>query len=268
MQENISIAVIFAGGVGRRFKNSDVPKQFVEVFGAPIIIHTLRIFDNHPEIDKIYISILPSHKEYMQRLIKEYGIQKVKGIVNGGETGQDSIYNGLMLAANENPLDSLVLIHDGVRPIVSSDTISNNIKLARVCGNAITCTPCTETILVSKNGTTPDIIPYRSETYSAQAPQTFVLGEIINVHNIVRKQKTRYEDLVDSCTLYKKLGKETFMVYGNFGNIKVTNPMDIYVLEALLKYNAELTSNFQHMKKNNDFALEKTYAEDSKKQYC
>lgn len=256
MQENISIAVIFAGGVGRRFKNSDVPKQFVEVFGAPIIIHTLRIFDNHPEIDKIYISILPSHNEYMQRLIKEYRIQKVKGIVNGGETGQDSIYNGLMLAANENPLDSLVLIHDGVRPIVSSDTISNNIKLARVCGNAITCTPCTETILVSKNGTTPDIIPYRSETYSAQAPQTFILGEIINAHNKIRKTKERYRDLVDSCTIYEKLGYKTNMIFGNFGNIKVTNPMDIYILEALLKYNNDLANKMRDIDKKENIISE------------
>ena len=256
MQESVNIAVIFAGGVGRRFKNSDTPKQFVEVFGAPIIIHTLRIFDNHPEIDKIYISILPSHNEYMQRLIKEYRIQKVKGIVNGGETGQDSIYNGLMLAANENPLDSLVLIHDGVRPIVSSDTISNNIKLARVCGNAITCTPCTETILVSKNGTTPDIIPYRSETYSAQAPQTFILGELIKAHNKIRQTKDRYKDLVDSCTIYEKLGYKTNMIFGNFGNIKVTNPMDIYVLKALLEYNNDLRLKMQEVVQNESVILE------------
>lgn len=252
----MNIAIIFAGGVGRRFKNTDTPKQFAEVFGAPVIIHTLRIFDNHPEIDKIYISILPSHKEYMQKLIKQYDIQKVRGITNGGETGQDSIYNALMLALSENPPESLALIHDGVRPIVSNNTISDNIKLAKICGNAITCTPCTETILISKNGINPEIVPYRSETYSAQAPQTFILGEIINAHNKIRKTKERYRDLVDSCTIYEKLGYKTNMIFGNFGNIKVTNPMDIYILEALLKYNNDLANKMRDIDKKENIISE------------
>jgi len=231
----MNIAIIFAGGVGRRFKNTDIPKQFVDICGKPIIVHTLELFQKHPEIDKIYISILPTHRQYLHKLVANYNLTKVAGIVDGGNSGQESIFNALNIAYQENPSDSIVLIHDGVRPIITQEVISENIKSVKNNGNAITCTPCSETILISENGINPSSVPYRRNTFAAQAPQSFRLGEIIEAHLKIQQRPEKYTDMIDSCTIYNYLGKETFIVRGNTSNIKITNPEDIFILEALIK---------------------------------
>ncbi len=236
-----NIAIIFAGGVGQRLNNQDnIPKQFILINSKPIIIHTLELFQKNEQIDKIYIAIHPDYYEYMQDLVKHYYITKTAGIAKGGATGQDSIYNALKLARAENPEDSIVLIHDGVRPNITHDVINSNIETAIKTGTAITCTPCHETILVSEDGKHPKHVPYRSETFSAQAPQTFKLGEIIQAHELERKENPNYVDIVDSCTLFTKQGKETTMIKGNFGNIKITTVEDLYVLRALIRYNEDV----------------------------
>ena len=206
----MNIAIIFAGGTGQRLKNGEdtTPKQFLKIHNKPIIVYTLELFQQHPEIDKIYISIHPDYYEYMQKLVKLYMINKVAGIVNGGKTGQDSIYNALKLAQKENSPESLVLIHDGVRPNITPEVISENIKCAKENGNAITCTSCFETILISENHKNPKHVPYRKNTYAAQAPQTFHLGEIIDAHKQTRITNPDYTDIVDSCTLFKSLNRE------------------------------------------------------------
>lgn len=231
----MNIAIIFAGGAGVRM-GAGIPKQFLEINGKPIIIHTLELFESHSEIDKIYMSMLNDYIPYMNKLIEKFNIKKVAGIVAGGETGQDSIYNALLKASQENPKDSIVLIHDGVRPSVSYDTISRNIQGVIDNGNAITCTPCFETILMSKSGNKVETVPYRKDTFAAQAPQSFRLGDILSAHEEVRLKDTKYDNLVDSCTLIKSIGREAYMVEGNRGNIKVTTPEDVYMYRALIQY--------------------------------
>ncbi len=237
-----NIAIVFAGGVGQRLSRGEnsLPKQFLKINDKPIIIHTLELFQRHKQIDKIYIAIHPDYYEYMQNLVKHYYITKTAGIVKGGKTGQDSIYNALCRAKDENPGNSIVLIHDGVRPNITEDVISRNIECTKKNGNAITCTSCFETILISENNVNPQNVPYRKNTYSAQAPQTFILDEILEAHDITRKNNPDYEDIVDSCTLYKTLGKKTFMIGGNRGNIKITTIEDLYILRALIRYKEDL----------------------------
>lgn len=238
----MNIAIIFAGGLGQRLNNGEnsTPKQFLKINDKPIIIRTLELFQTHKDIDKIYISIHPDYYEYMQELVKYYYITKTAGIVNGGEIGQESIYNALKLAQKENPQDSIVLIHDGVRPNITEEVITKNIECSKKNGNAITCTSCFETILISENGINPEHVPYRKDTYAAQAPQTFHLGEVIEAHEITRKTNPNYTDIVDTCTLYKTLNKKTFMVKGNRGNIKITTIEDLYILRALIRYKEDL----------------------------
>ena len=238
----MNIAIIFAGGIGQRLNNGEnsTPKQFLKINDKPIIIRTLELFQTHKDIDKIYISIHPDYYEYMQDLVKYYYITKTVGIVNGGKTGQESIYNALNLAQKENPQDSIVLIHDGVRPNITEEVITKNIECTKKNGNAITCTSCFETILISENGINPEHVPYRKDTYAAQAPQTFHLGEVIEAHEITRKTNPNYTDIVDTCTLYKTLDKKTFMVKGNRGNIKITTIEDLYILRALIRYKEDL----------------------------
>lgn len=238
----MNIAIIFAGGIGQRLNNGEnsTPKQFLKINDKPIIIRTLELFQTHKDIDKIYISIHPDYYEYMQDLVKYYYITKTSGIVNGGKTGQESIYKALKLAQKENPQDSIVLIHDGVRPNITEEVITKNIECTKKNGNAITCTSCFETILISENGINPEHVPYRKDTYAAQAPQTFHLGEVIEAHEITRKTNPNYTDIVDTCTLYKTLDKKTFMVKGNRGNIKITTIEDLYILRALIRYKEDL----------------------------
>ena len=231
----MNIAIIFAGGSGIRM-GAGIPKQFLEINGKPVIIHTLQLFQYHGEIDKIYLSVLEDYIEYMQELVDDYRLKKVACILPGGETAQDSIYNALKKAESENPPDSIVLLHDGVRPFVSYEVISNNIEGVKKNGNAITCTSCYETILLSHSGETVESVPFRKDTFAAQAPQSFYLKDIIEAHETIRKRPERYENMVDACTIIRSLGKEAYMTPGNRGNIKVTTPEDVYMFRALLQY--------------------------------
>lgn len=231
----MNIAMIFAGGSGVRM-GAGIPKQFLEINSKPILVHTVRQFQYHPMIDRIYISTLEDYIPYVEALVAEYRLDKVAAVIPGGETAQDSIYNCLIKSKEENDGDSIVLLHDGVRPFITYDVIKNNIEGVKEYGSAITCTACYETILISKDGDDVDSVPYRKETYAAQAPQSFRLDDIISAHNEIRKRPERYDNMVDACTIYKTLGRSVHMVEGNRGNIKVTTPEDVYVFRALLQY--------------------------------
>lgn len=231
-----NIGIIFAGGVGKRMGDNQIPKQFLIVDEKPIVIHTLEYFENHDEIDDIYIACVKSGIDHLQKLVDEYHITKVRKIVEGGVTSQDSIYNALTAARQENEGDSIVLIHDGVRPFITKSLISEVIESVKTKGTGITCTPCYETIIISEDGDKVDSIPKRKDAYSAQAPQGLILDEIIKAHEEMRKINPSYDQIVDSCTLIKSQNKEVSLVLGNKGNIKITKPEDVYILEALLEY--------------------------------
>lgn len=231
----MNIAMIFAGGSGVRM-GAGIPKQFLEVNGIPILVHTVRQFQLHNDIDKIYISTLEDYIPYVEELCENYHLTKVAAVIPGGETAQDSIYHCLMKGIEENPGDSIVLLTDGVRPFIDYDVISANIDGVKKYGNAITCTPCYETILLSKDGKSVGSVPYRKETFSAQAPQSFYLQDIIDAHNEIRKRPNKYEDMVDACTILTTLGKPVHMIEGNRGNIKVTTPSDVFTFRDLLQY--------------------------------
>ncbi|MCD7746694.1 MAG: 2-C-methyl-D-erythritol 4-phosphate cytidylyltransferase [Lachnospiraceae bacterium] len=231
----MNLAIIFAGGSGVRM-GAGIPKQFLEINGKPILIHTLQLFQDHHEIDRIYLAMSRDYIEYAQALAEDYHIDKLAAVVPGGETAQDSIYNALKKAQEENPEDSIVLIHDGVRPCVEYDVITENIESVKAYGSAITATPCYETIMVSRDGRKVDDVPLRSESYAAQAPQSFYMRDILEAHEKIRMRENRYEGMVDACTIYRALGRQPHIVAGNRGNIKVTTPEDVYMFRALLQY--------------------------------
>ena len=231
----MNLAIIFAGGKGTRM-NSAIPKQFLEINGKPILVHTLELFQFHKEIDKIYISTLKEYIPYVNKLVDIYNINKVCGIVEGGSTSQDSIYNALKKAESENDLNDIVLLHDGVRPFVDADVITNNIKTVKKFGNAITCIPAFETVIISKKDNIIEDVTTRDETYMGQAPQSFLLGKIIEAHEKIRKRPEGYKNMVDACTIIRTLGEKTYLVMGNRGNIKLTTPEDVYTFKAFLQY--------------------------------
>lgn len=228
------IAVIFAGGAGQRM-GSEKPKQFLKIYGKEIIIHTIELFENNPTIDKIYVVCIEDWIPYLKKLLRKHEIEKVQRIIPGGATGQDSIFLGLR-AAKRDYEDAIVLIHDGVRPLVTEETIEKCIKTVEKYGNAITVTQCFETPIKSENGTTVKEMPARKVMYTAQAPQCFHLDQIYNIHLEERKVNPEYNGIVDSCGLMFKHGFECHIVEGNRGNIKVTTPDDFCTL--LGNYNA------------------------------
>lgn len=229
----MNIAVIFAGGSGQRMHSRDIPKQFLEMHGKPIIIYTLELFEKHPEIDAIVIACKEDWIEYLEKLLYKYRIEKVKKIVPGGETGQMSIYNGLV-AAQEVSMgeETIVLVHDGVRPLINQKVISDNIESVKIHGSAITTAIVKETILVVNDDEAIINVPDRAKSRVAKAPQSFWLKDILAAHN--RAQKEGMFDCIDSCTMMKMYGYPLYLVDGPYENIKITTPDDFYTMRALL----------------------------------
>lgn len=228
----MNIGIIFAGGVGTRMNSKDKPKQFLEVHGKPIIVHTIDIFEKSKEIDSIIISCVDDWIDYMEDLKYKFRLDKVKKIVKGGKTGQESIYNGLKAAEEMFGIkDNIVLIHDGVRPLINEKILSDNIDSVKKFGSAITSSVAKETfVLVDDNGEV-NKIPSRDHSRIAKAPQSFYLNDILEVHK--KAIEDGINNAIDSCTLMHKYGKELAVVNGPYENIKITTPDDFYMFKAL-----------------------------------
>ena len=237
----MNIAVIFAGGIGQRMRTTKRPKQFLELHGKPIIIYTLEIFEEHKDIDAIVVACVKDWIPYLENLIEKFQITKVKKVVPGGESGQMSIYNGLV-AAKEISDDNknIVLIHDGVRPLINESVITNNILGVKKYGSAITSAIVKETIMVVKEDNSIDYVPERAQSRVAKAPQSFWLDEILQTHQLAQKEGRT--DFIDSCTMMQHYGKKMFLIDGPYENIKITTPDDFYTMRALLdaQENAQL----------------------------
>lgn len=237
----MNIAVVFAGGVGKRMHTKDIPKQFLKLHNKPIIIHTLELFESHPEIDAIVVSCVSDWVGYLNDLVNKYNLKKVRKIVPGGKTGQESIYNGLKAAEEVGNRDKdIVLIHDGVRPLINKKTISDNIASVLIHGSAITCVKAKETIVeVDENEGIVDI-PDRAQARLARAPQSFYLNDILNAHE--RAISENRFDFIDSCSMLTHYGKKLYLIDGPQENIKITTPDDFYTTRALLdaKENAQI----------------------------
>ena len=229
----MNIGVIFAGGVGKRMNSRVKPKQFINVYGKPIIIHTLELFDNHEEIDAIAVACLEDWIPYLEELLEKFNIKKVEKIVPGGASGQESIYNGLKAAEEiAGGEKSIVLIHDGVRPLIHAKTISDNIASVQEHGSAITSVTVKETVLVVSKDNSIDSVPKREDTRLARAPQSFYLDEIIGAHRkAIAENKL---DFIDSCSMMQYYGKKLYLIEGPQENIKITTPDDFYTMRALL----------------------------------
>lgn len=238
----MNIAVIFAGGVGSRMHSKQKPKQFLEMYNKPIIIHTIEYFENHPSIDAIVVVCVEDWIPYFEKLLYKFRIEKVKKVVPGGATGQLSIYNGLKaaetIAGSER---AIVLIHDGVRPLINEKVITDNIASVEKHGSAITTAVVKETILVVNDGTsTIDYVPSRKNSRVARAPQSFWLDEILAAHE--KSLAEGETNCIDSCTMMQKYGHDLFLVDGPGENIKITTPEDFYTMRAILeaKENAQI----------------------------
>lgn len=230
----MNIALIIAGGSGNRM-GQDIPKQFMHVDGSPIIIHTMLCFQRHPDIEAIAVVCLRGWETVLQSYANQFNVTKLKWIFSGGNSGMESIHNGIYGLKEAGCADEdLVLIHDAVRPLLSQDIISSNIAICKAYGYAITGIKCREAVLESHDGfTTKTSIP-RDTLIRTQTPQTFSLKNIINVHELAKQKDIL--DSVSSCTLVAEIQEdiEMHIVPGSEINIKVTTVEDLEILKALM----------------------------------
>lgn len=235
----MNIGLLIAGGSGNRM-GQDIPKQFMHVNGAPIIVWTMKAFQEHPDIDGIAVVCLNGWETVLQSYANQFCIDKLKWIFPGGQTGMESIHNGIYgLQEAGCSDDDLVLIHDSVRPMLSQEIISSNIATCKTYGYAITGIQCREAILESEDGfTTNKSIP-RDTLIRTQTPQTFRLKNIISIHEEAKAKGI--ENSVASCTLIAELGPQRIMhiVPGSEKNIKITTVEDLEILKALMHTSKE-----------------------------
>lgn len=228
-----NIALIIAGGIGARM-HQDIPKQFINVHDKPVIIYTLEKFQKHPNIDAIEVVCLDGWHDILRAYAQQFSITKLENIVNGGKTGLQSIRKGLYdIQTRYHGDDDIVLIHDAIRPMVSQEIISDNIRVCREHGNAITVVPCTSVMLKTMdNITSNDQIP-RDNLKITQTPQTFYLNDILEAHKEAIEKGIN--DSIASCSLYVELGRELYLSIGEEKNIKLTTSEDIEMFTALLE---------------------------------
>ena len=226
-------AIITAGGIGSR-TGLEIPKQFVVVEGKPIIIHTLENFENHKEIEIICVPCLSGWEEKLENYAKEFHISKLKRIVQGGETGFLSIRNALFALESDLSDDDIVMIHDGIRPLVSSELISENLRMCKEKGNAICAIESVEALLKLEEPTMmcSKISLDRSLIKREQTPQSTSFKELLQLHKEAKKR-----GIIDSVTLSTLLttfGRKVFITKGDEGNIKITHTQDIEMFHAIL----------------------------------
>lgn len=226
----MNIALILAGGSGKRTEQ-DVPKQFMNVYDKPIIIYTLEAFQKHPDIDGIIVSCLEGWEEILRAYAREYGIDKLKWVVTGGENGQASARKALLALQDTCGEGDVVIIHDAVRPMVSSDLISDCIVTCKRYGNGLSAIRCQETIVQTEDGISGNVNIHRDDIMRVMTPQAYLYEKALWAHRTaVEKGIT---DAVYTNTLMLDLGERVYFSKGSTKNIKITTIDDVEIFKAL-----------------------------------
>lgn len=230
--------IILAGGVGSRLKSA-VPKQFIEIDGCPIIVHTIKNFQENPNIDHIIVVCLDNWIEHTKSIVKKYKLDKVTDVVPGGATGHISTKNGVYFLKNRLSEQDYVIIHDAARPIVSQEVINDLIETAKKNGNACSAVSCYETVVLTENRLSGKEQIDRNKVIRVQTPQCYNYGLIKSLYE--KAEVDKREDFVYANILAMEYGVEIFFSKGTNNNIKITTKEDIALFRALLYYinNAE-----------------------------
>ena len=227
----VVVVLILAGGSGSR-TGQNIPKQFVEVKGKPIIIYTLEAFQKHSEIDSIIVVSISSWEQTVLDLSKKYKITKLLTVVQGGETGQSSIFCGLKEIQKQCSEDDLIIIHEAVRPLVSHDVVTDSIRICKKYGGAVASLPSHDAMfLYSTDNTVSEQIP-RDKLVKTQNPHTFPLRKLLWAHEEAAKRGIT--NSVGTSTLMVELGESFHLSKGSEKNFKLTTYEDIEIFKALL----------------------------------
>jgi 2-C-methyl-D-erythritol 4-phosphate cytidylyltransferase len=227
----MNVALLTAAGSGTRMQ-LNIPKQFIHVDDKPIIIYTMEAFQNHPSIDAIIVVTIDSWSDVLWAYAKQFGITKLKWVVPGGDSGQESIRKGLDVLKRELSDEDVVLVHDGNRPLVSSQIISDSLATFSKYGSAVAAIPCTEVVFESDDGLTSMVSTERERLLRTQTPHTYRIGDLYGAH--LEAQSRGLTNTAASCMLMKELGRMTYFSKGSEENLKITTPEDLKIFKALL----------------------------------
>ncbi len=230
----MNVALILAAGSGSRMGNADKPKQFLPIYGKPLMIHTIEAFEMHDDIEKIVVVTSEGYEDQVKVWCKQYDLGKVKAVVHGSDSRQGSVYNGLQ-ALKELGVkdDDIIVIHDAARPLISQNIITNNIEACKKYDAVDTVIKATDTIVASSDNERITNIPNRSELYQGQTPQTFKFALISEAHE--KAKAGQIPNVTDDTKLVISMGKDVHLVEGSKQNFKITTFDDLMMLKALLK---------------------------------
>lgn len=232
----MNIVLLTAAGTGSRM-GQEIPKQFLHVENRPVIIYTMEAFQRHPGIDAIMVVTLPSWMDVLRAYARQYSITKLRWVVSGGATGQESIYNGLQTLKEEVDLNTTVMLHDGNRPSISGDIISDSLATYKRYGCAVAAIPCTEAVFKSSDGVSSAVSIPREQLFRTQTPHTYSLEKLLWAYGEANKRGI--QNTVAACTLMQALGETIYFSRGSETNIKLTTPDDLKIFNALLALESE-----------------------------
>lgn len=234
----MNVAVIIAGGSGQRMGH-DIPKQFISVYDKPIIIYTLEGFERHPQIDAIEVVCLDGWQDVLRAYAKQHNITKLKWIVTGGATGQESIRNGVFHLEDKCAEDDTIIIHDGIRPLVDEMVLTDVIAKCKKYGNAVTSLPYNEQIFVVDDEiSTTKYIP-RETLRRVSTPQAYTFGKLDWAYHEAFEKSIGIHGSSYTNTMMVELGERLYFAAGSDKNIKLTTPDDLRMFKGYLKDRGE-----------------------------
>ena len=235
-----NVAIIIAGGIGSRM-GQEIPKQFINVYDKPVIIYTLEAFQNHPLVDDIYVVCIDGWHDILRAYSKQFGITKLRNVFSGGASAQESIRNGVLSIEKLVSEDDNIIIHDGVRPLVEPEVLSDVIAKCKEYGNAVTSMPYNEQIFVKKDeNTTVQYIP-RETLKRVSTPQAYKYSKLKWAYEKAFSEKIGIGPSSYTNTMMVELGEVLYFASGSDKNIKLTT-----------KENLEMFKAFLQMEKKND----------------
>jgi 2-C-methyl-D-erythritol 4-phosphate cytidylyltransferase len=222
------IAIIVAAGKSKRIKDK-LPKQFLKIGKKPVLAHTLESFEKCEEVDEIILVVSEDWLTYCStEVVDKYEFKKIKRVISGGEKRQDSVYKALVAVPNNT---SIVVIHDGVRPLLNPSKITESIKICKECQAVILAVPVKETVKRIEDGSVHTTLN-RERLWNAQTPQVFDYKILLDAFG---KAKVDGFTGTDDASLVERLGVEVKIIEGDYDNIKITTPEDLILAEEILK---------------------------------
>ncbi len=229
----MNIAIIIAGGLGQRMGH-DIPKQFINVFDKPIILYTLESFQNHPLIDAIEVVCISDWEEVLMAYAKQFGITKLKWVVAGGDSAQESIRNGVNNIKDKFDGDSNVIIHDGIRPLVDEDVLNDVIDKCNTYGNGVSALPYNEQIFVIDDEiSTTKYIP-RETLRRVSTPQAYKLDKLVWAYDKAFREGIGIYGSSYTNTMMVELGERLYFAKGSDKNIKLTTEDDLEIFKGYI----------------------------------